>query len=111
MLYPYYCQKCDEQRIVCKPLKQCSKVEQCIVCKTLMRRVYTAPALTNTRDGFQRENKKPFIHEGREITTWKEWEKAGYRNPLEVTKDSNIRAGTKEKIEKIRIEEGKKVTI
>ena len=41
------------------------------------------------------------LHEtGKEIDTWKKWEKAGYRNPVEVTKNHQAREKIKENIKK-----------
>ena len=36
------------------------------------------------------------------IDTRNKWEKAGYRDPLETTNNSNVKSGIKRKIEKIK---------
>ena len=61
----------------------------------------------NSRDAFWRDNPKPFYHTDdngrtREITNFKSWEKAGYRDAISCTKDSNVRRGIKRKVEKIK---------
>lgn len=71
------------------------------------------PAVTNTRDSFGIG--RNFIHENedgthKEITTFKEWEKAGYKDALSCHKGA-VKEKIKEKMDKIRRKEGKKITI
>ena len=56
------------------------------------------PGITGTRDSFGIG--RNFIHQGKEITNYKEWEKAGYGN---VKNDTSVPHDVKEKIkEKIK---------
>ena len=64
--------------------------------------------ITGTRDNFG-INKAFISPEGKKIDNWKSWERAGYRNPLETVKDSNVRSGIKRKIDKIKHDKNKGV--
>lgn len=71
------------------------------------------PTVTGTRDQFGIG--KNFIHENddgskKEITTWREWEKAGYKDAVSFHK-GQVKEKIKEKMDKIRRKEGKKITI
>ncbi len=48
MLYPHYCDKCDFETDVVKPMADSSKKEYCPGCANHMRRIYTAPYLVGT---------------------------------------------------------------
>ena len=65
------------------------------------------PGITGTRDSFGIKNAFQDSETGLTIDNWKTWERAGFRKPLEVHKDSNVRAGIKRKIEKIKKYDGK----
>lgn len=66
------------------------------------------PGITNVRRNFG-INKAFYISNGKEITTWKQWEKAGYSNPLDSSRlSSDIKQKIKQKINKINIKKGKK---
>lgn len=72
------------------------------------------PGIMGTRDSFGVGRK--FYHNDngvkKEITTWKEWEKAGYKDPLEsTTLSEEVKSGIKEKKEKIRYEKREKFTV
>lgn len=60
------------------------------------------PGITGTRDNFGIG--KAFIDDStnKTIDNWRSWEKAGYRNPLDVTKNHTVREKIKRKIDKIR---------
>ena len=60
------------------------------------------PSISGTKDGFGISKSFKDNESGKTIDTWKKWEKAGYRNPLETTKNHFVREKTKEKIEKIK---------
>ena len=60
------------------------------------------PGVHNTRDVFGIKNAFYDYKTKKYITNRSEWEKAGYRDPLEVTKNSNVKAQVKRKMEKIR---------
>lgn len=58
------------------------------------------PGITGTRDNFGIKNAFKDDASGKTIDNWKSWEKAGYRKPLEVTKNNTIKEKIKEKIKK-----------
>jgi len=61
------------------------------------------PGVTGTRDSFGIG--RNFLHRGREITNYKEWERAGYRDPKDdPTITSDVKEMMKEKIEKRKVE-------
>ena len=63
------------------------------------------PSVTGTRDQFGIGKKFYHTNEDgtkKEITTWREWDKAGYKNALDVTKNHNVREMVKEKMNKIK---------
>jgi hypothetical protein len=59
------------------------------------------PGLNGTRDNFG--VLKAFTDEktGKTIDNWKAWEKAGYRQPLDVIKNDVVRQSVKKKIKTI----------
>lgn len=60
------------------------------------------PTISGTRDqfGIGRE----FVDErtGRTIDNWKSWERAGYQNPLETTKNHKVKEMIKEKQKELK---------
>lgn len=70
---------------------------------------YGSPGVHGTRDSFGIKNSFKDDQTGIEVDTWKKWEKAGFRNPLETIKDGNVKAGIKRKIDKIKHEKNKGV--
>lgn len=80
--------------------KRC-EVQECPKCKSdnTIRLLPSRISISGTRDGFGIKN--AFRNEeGKTIDTWKKWEKAGYRNPVEVTKNNTVKEKIKEKIDK-----------
>ena len=67
--------------------------------------------ISGTRDSFGIKNAFRDDQTGKTIDTWKGWEKAGFRNPLEVTKDNGVKARAKQKIDKINHDNKKHITI
>lgn len=67
------------------------------------------PGVTGTRDGFGIG--RNFIHSDekgtREITTWREWEKAGYKDAISATRNKDIAKRAKDKMKRIKREGGK----
>ncbi len=58
-------------------------------------------SVLGTRDGFGVGKAFYSEHAKKEITTWKEWEKAGYRDPLtDHTMTHSLREKVKEKMAK-----------
>ena len=70
------------------------------------------PGITGTRDSFGIKNAFIDRKTGKEITTWKEWERAGYTNPKD---DPNIphdvKEGIKRKVDKIGFDKGRRKSI
>ena len=97
----YICQTCgkkspdDSDSMVCK-------------CGGFVRGV-GGPGICGTRDNFGFKNAFKDDSTGKKIDNWKSWERAGYRNPLETIKDSNVKAGIKRKMDKIKHEKSKGV--
>ncbi len=65
------------------------------------------PGITGTRDGFGIG--RNFMHTDehgvtKEITTHREWEKAGYKDAMSVIKDNTIREKVKEKQKRLKKE-------
>ena len=59
------------------------------------------PGITGTRDGFG--IKKSFRGaDGNNVDNWRTWEKAGYRDPLSVHRNHDVKEKIKEKINKIK---------
>jgi hypothetical protein len=58
--------------------------------------------IIGTRDSFGIG--KEFYHKGKEITTWRQWEKAGYSDPLSdgTIKDNEMKERVKEKAAKVK---------
>ena len=83
-------------------------VKNCSYCGEKMRKVIGRFSYVGGTDSFKNSNNwKPFLHEGREITNWKEWERAGYRDPKDTHK-GDVKEGIKRKEEKIKKYDTKK---
>ncbi len=100
MIYPYECPKCGVQEDIFKLMKDCCKVEKCKECKCAMKRLITVPVISGTRDGFGIS--KSFVDErsGKEIDTWKKWEKAGYKETVNTnnhTLNEKVKEGVKKR--------------
>lgn len=108
MRYDYVCENCETIHEVIKPMRLSDCAENCTRCKGRMVKKITAPSIINTRDSFGIG--RNFIDErtNKEITTWKEWEKAGYREPKSYHRDSNVVSGIKRKENKINKYDNKK---
>lgn len=106
--YDFNCQRCGTFEAICSID---NRVAECPHCRTVSieRLVSTTVGITGTRDNFGIN--KSFKDKGKEIDNWKSWEKAGYREPLNVTRDKNVRQKIKGKIDKMKRESGAKVTI
>ena len=59
------------------------------------------PGITGTRDNFGVMKSFKDINTGKTIDNWKSWEKAGYRNPMDVVKDKGVKSKIKDKVRKI----------
>ena len=57
------------------------------------------PGISGTRDSFG--IKKSFMNcDGKTIDNWKIWEREGYKNPLEVTKNNVVKEKIKDNIKR-----------
>ena len=81
--------------------------QKCPKCKGEVDRFIGNPAVVGTRDNFGIKNEFKDDKTGKTIDTWKKWENAGFRNPLDVTKNHDVREKLKEKI-KIKKKENNK---
>jgi len=67
------------------------------------------PGVTGTRDGFGIGRK--FYHTdnngSREITTWREWEKFGYKDAISATNNKTIAKMAKDKMKRIKAKGGR----
>ncbi len=91
-MFDYFCIDCGKQ----KP-KNAKRGMICLYCGGDLRG--QAPSISGTRDGFGIKNS--FIDErsGKEIDTYKKWEKAGYRDKVE-TNNHTFKEKVKEGVEK-----------
>lgn len=86
----YQCIQCgdippeDEKGMVCKKCGGSIRGKGC--------------AITGTRDSFGIKNEFKDNSTGKVIDNWKSWEKAGYRNPLETTRNLGVRKKIQNKI-------------
>ena len=62
------------------------------------------PGVTGTRDGFG-IGRKFYHNDGqntKEITTWREWEKAGYKDAISATSNKTVAKMAKDKMKRIK---------
>jgi putative FmdB family regulatory protein len=109
--YDFECPKCG----VFEVFAHMKDIADTILCKCGKRadRLVSLPAITGTRDGFGIG--RNFIHENEngskeEITTWREWEKKGYKDATTSHK-GDMREKIKENMDKRRRKAGQKLTI
>ena len=71
-----------------------------------------APGISGSRDTFGISKSFKDDNSGKTIDNWKDWEKARYRDPLDVTKDHTVREQIKEKIQRVKkgVSNGKRKT-
>lgn len=58
------------------------------------------PGIIGTRDNFGIRNEFVDEQTGTVINNWKTWERAGFRDPVEVTKNHTVKEKIKEQIKK-----------
>lgn len=79
--------------------------QRCPKCSSAdVSKLIGSPIPIGTRDGFGIKNEFFDKESGIHVDTWKKWERAGYRNPLETIGEHNVREGIKRKIDKIKHE-------
>ena len=110
MTYEYECPMCYEIVTLHRAVDDRDDEVLC-TCGDKMHRLVSFPAVIGTRDGFGIGNAFKDEKTGKEITTWKEWEKAGYRSIEDGKLPRNLKAQIKEKKEKIKTKDGKKITV
>ena len=93
MQVEYYCTMCNW-----KASKNYNRM-LCIHCNGDMKG--SGPTVIGTETSFGIGRKFIDDETGKEIKTYKEWEKAGYRNPVETHK-GNVQQGIKRKIDKCK---------
>ena len=96
-LYKYNCPECDIGTDIVKSMTNSGRVEICKECETVLDRIITVPGIHGTRDGFGIKNSFRDPETGKEIETWKDWEKAGYK-PLKDATPTKRRKKCSEKI-------------
>jgi len=98
MFYEYECREClNCFSIICSHGKR--NDQECPRCKSknIIKLIGSLIPL-GTRDGFGIKNEFTDHLTGKPIDNWRSWEKAGYRNPLDTTKNRIVKEKIKEKI-------------
>ena len=99
MLYEYECRDCKRITSVICSVNERDDFKKC-ECGGRVDRFIGQPMVVGTRDNFGIKNEFRDDSNGQTIDNWKSWEKAGYRNPLETTKNHSVKEKIKEQIEK-----------
>ena len=99
MIYEYECKDCFHSFTVSCLYKDRNE-QRCPKCQGEVDRLIGCPAIIGTRDGFGIRNAFRDEETGVEVDTWKKWENAGYRDPLETTKNHTVREKIKDNIKK-----------
>jgi len=107
-MYQYQCLRCNRSIDVHFTADEVVPSVQCYCGNTAVR-VWHPIHITGTRDSFGIKNEFYDKRTDKNITNWKEWERAGFRDPMNTHKDSDIRAGIKEKRDKIKSK--KRITV
>ena len=110
--YPFKCE-CGYEKDVMKPMSECSAEERCDLCGKSMARSLAGCGqyVIGTRDSFGIGNSFYDETTKTEIDTWGKWEKAGYKDAVESTKNHDVREKVKRKIDKVNFEKGKHFTV
>lgn len=99
MLYEYECRACKHIfKVICRPGERDNQV--CEKCSGRVDRFIGCPSIVGTRDNFGIKNEFRDETTGKTVDTWRKWEKAGYRNPIETTQDHQVKEKIKENIKK-----------
>ena len=72
----------------------------CEKCGEIADRLIGCPPIIGTETSFGIRKSFRDDDTGKEINTWKTWEKAGFRNPLETTKNHTVKEKITENIKK-----------
>ena len=100
VLYEQECSKCEHQFTVSCLYKDRDIPKFCPKCGKIADRLLSCPAILGTRDSFGIKNEFQDDDTGQTIDNWKTWEKAGYRNPVETTKNHAMKEKIKDNIKK-----------
>ena len=108
MLYNYECDDCKLTFDVVCDLSERHN-QECPKChgKNVDKLIGTM-AVTGTRDNFGIGKSFSDDESGETIDNWTTWEKRGFRNPLHVTRDHDVKEKIKRKIDKIKHDKNKK---
>lgn len=100
MLYEYDCIECKTTfKMLCSYNER--DKQKCPKCNGVVERTKAhAVGLIGTRDNFGIKNEFHDNKTGKTIDNWKTWEKAGYRNPVEVTQSHKMKEQVKDNIKK-----------
>jgi putative FmdB family regulatory protein len=100
MLYEYECNDCHWSFDAFNSFKDRNK-QACPKCQGHnVTKLIGSLVPMGTRDGFGIKNSFEDKDSGQTIDNWRSWEKAGYRNPLDVIKNNDMKEKVKEQIEK-----------
>lgn len=101
MLYEYECRDCFHSFALACSINERHN-QACERCGGKADKLLGNLSVVGTRDNFG--IKKIFRDDStnQEIDTWKKWEKAGYRNPMETIKNPKVRENVQRKIKRIK---------
>ena len=91
----YLCRKCNKESSVDNQTMICE------FCGGILRGI-GGPGICGTKDNFGFKNQFVDDNNGKVIDNWKTWEKSGFRNPVEMTKNNDVKEKIKCKIDKIK---------
>ena len=100
-IYEYECNECHQTfDFICNIEDRNN--QKCPSCGGKATKLMANLMVTGTRDNFG--IKKEFIDDqnGETIDNWKSWEKAGFRNPVEMHKGAKMKEKIQEKIKKVK---------
>jgi DNA-directed RNA polymerase subunit RPC12/RpoP len=90
----YICQSCGEES---------GEENKGMVCEHCGGKLIGVggPRINGTRDNFGIKRSFRDV-DGNNVYNWRTWEKAGYRDPLSITKNHDVKEKIKMKVEKIK---------
>ena len=102
MLYEYECNECKWNfELICTFAERGN--QRCPKCKGIkLTKFIGTPAIVGTMDNFGFNNQFEDDVTGKTIDNWKTWEKAGYRQPKDVTRNHDVKEKIKVKMDKIK---------
>jgi len=112
--YPHKCNYCGLELDLFRPIGARNTPTYCPNCKTLMVRTFEGCGqnIIGTRDNFGVMKSFTDSNTGKEISTWKEWERAGYKNAEESPNlKPKVKEMIKEKKDKIKSQRKERFSI